>query len=60
MRADELQVVIRTNEYCERCGAKNPFRKQRTVIDPSGGKMQYAKCRECGALVKIYWSDRND
>ena len=24
----EVQVVIRSNEYCERCGAKNPFRRK--------------------------------
>ena len=57
MAGGELQAVVRMNEYCERCGEKNPFRKLRTVIDPFGDKMQYAKCRKCGASVKIYWSD---
>ena len=53
----EVQVVMRTNEYCERCGAKNPFRKDRTVVDPFGEKMQYAHCNQCGAPAKIYWND---
>ena len=55
---NEVQVVMRANEYCERCGAKNPFRKDRTVSDPSGEKMQYARCKLCGAPAKIYWSDK--
>ena len=55
MASGEVQVVMRTNEYCERCGALNPFRKDRTVVDEHGEKMQYARCRQCGAFVKIYW-----
>lgn len=54
---NEVQVVMRANEYCERCGAKNPFRKDRTVLDPSGEKMQYSRCKRCGAPAKIYWND---
>lgn len=55
---NEVQVVMRANEYCERCGAKNPFRKDRTVLDSSGEKMQYARCKRCGAPAKIYWNDK--
>lgn len=54
---NEVQVVVRANEYCERCGSKNPFLKDRTVSDPSGEKMQYARCKQCGAPAKIYWND---
>ena len=55
---NEVQVVMRANEYCERCGARNPFRKDRTVSDPSGEKMQYAHCKRCGAPAKIYWIEQ--
>ena len=51
-----VQVVFRTNEYCERCGARNPFRKRRT-INVDGERMQYAQCRSCGAAARIYWRD---
>ena len=56
IEAETVQVVMRRNEYCERCGARNPFVKWRTVtID--GGKMRYAKCKKCGASCKIFWTD---
>ena len=55
--ADTVQVVMRRNEYCERCGAKNAFRKDKRVIQIDGNAMWYAKCNRCGAWVKIYWTD---
>lgn len=55
--ADTVQVVMRRNEYCERCGAKNAFRKDKLVMQIDGNAMWYAKCNRCGAWVKIYWTD---
>lgn len=55
--ADTVQVVMRRNERCERCGAKNTFRKQRRVMQIDGNVMWYAKCNRCGATVKIFWTD---
>ena len=57
---NEVQVVIRSNEYCEACGGKNPFRKgaRGTIaVGDDGQKMMYGECRKCGAPVKIYWVD---
>lgn len=54
--AATMQVVIRRNEYCERCGARNPFVK-RSVIRDGDGTMCYAKCKFCGASVKIFVMD---
>ena len=55
--ADTVQVVMRRNEYCERCRAKNSFRKEVFVRQIDGNVMWYAKCNRCGARVKIYWTD---
>lgn len=52
-----VQVVMRRNERCERCGAKNTFRKQTRRLAIDGNEMWYAKCNRCGATVKIYWTD---
>ena len=51
----EVQVVIRSNEYCERCGAKNPFRRKTERRDADGSRMWYARCSKCGASAKIFW-----
>ncbi len=55
--ADTVQVVMRRNEYCERCGAKNAFRKDIRFVQGDGNVMWYAKCKRCGARVKVYWTD---
>jgi len=54
--SSECQVVIRKNEYCEGCGAKNPFVRVTERRDGES-KMWYAKCKRCGAAVKIFWKD---
>lgn len=51
----EVQVVIRAAEYCERCGAKNPFRRKTERRDADGSRMWYARCSKCGASAKIFW-----
>lgn len=56
IEAETVQVVMRRNEYCERCGARNPFVSMRTVTT-GDEKMQYAKCKKCGASCKVYWTD---
>ena len=53
----EVQVVMRKNEYCEHCGAKNPFRRCTERRGPDGSRMWYARCSKCGASAKIFWSD---
>lgn len=53
----EVQVVIRHHEYCERCGAKNPFRRQTERREVDGSRMWYAKCKSCGAPAKVFWTD---
>ena len=57
VEADTVQVVMRRNERCERCGAKNAFRKRRRMVMDDGCVMWYAKCKKCGAQAKIYWTD---
>lgn len=57
MTANEQQVVMRALERCERCGAENSFRKERNVYERGRRTMQYAKCRVCGAKVKIFFRD---
>lgn len=57
MECDDLQVIFRVNEFCEKCGAKNPFRKLRTITDGSGDKMQYVRCNKCGASAKVFWKN---
>lgn len=54
--ADTVQVIIRRNEYCERCGGRNTIRKWRSV-NVGDERMWYAKCARCGAAVKVYWTD---
>lgn len=58
---EAVQVVIRANEYCEVCGAKNPFRRGprgRTVTTADGERMFYGTCARCGAKVKVFWTDK--
>lgn len=58
---EAVQVVIRANEYCEVCGAKNHFRRGargRTVTTADGERMFYGTCARCGAKVKVFWTDK--
>ena len=60
MSNDEMQVVIRRIERCERCGAANPFRKRRSMRDEDGQRYWYARCRRCGAPAKVYWLEMTE